>query len=176
MLPPSSGSERMIISLPRVFCSAFRLLPLVVRLVCSSIITMETTFLRNVRHSQDYTALNLRRLYPSQPIYLWLYSLLFDLGLFFSFLILYTIGKTPWTGDQPAARPLPIHRTTQTQNKRTQTSMSWVGFEPTTPAFKRANTVHALVRVRTVIGALHSNRHEKVKNPANHFQKYLKLK
>jgi hypothetical protein len=28
-----------------------------------------------------------------------------------------------WTGGQPAARPLPIRRSTQTQNKRTQTSM-----------------------------------------------------
>jgi hypothetical protein len=27
-----------------------------------------------------------------------------------------------------------LHGTTETQNKRTQTSMSWVGFEPTTPA------------------------------------------
>jgi hypothetical protein len=36
----------------------------------------------------------------------------------FSFLILCTIGRTPWTGDQPVARPLPIHRTTQTHNKR----------------------------------------------------------
>jgi hypothetical protein len=31
----------------------------------------------------------------------------------------YTDGKTPWTGDQLVARPLPTHRTTQTQNKRT---------------------------------------------------------
>jgi hypothetical protein len=30
----------------------------------------------------------------------------------------YTVGRTPWTGDQPVARPLPKHRTTQTQNKR----------------------------------------------------------
>jgi hypothetical protein len=29
----------------------------------------------------------------------------------------------------------------QTQNKRTQTSMPWGGFEPTIPAFERANTV-----------------------------------
>jgi hypothetical protein len=36
-------------------------------------------------------------------------------GLFFSFLILYTAGRTPRTGDQPVARPLPTHRTTQTQ-------------------------------------------------------------
>jgi hypothetical protein len=27
---------------------------------------------------------------------------------------LYKIGRTPWTGDQPYARPSPIHRTTQT--------------------------------------------------------------
>jgi hypothetical protein len=33
--------------------------------------------------------------------------------------ISYTDGKTAWTNDQPVARTLPIHRTTQTQNKRT---------------------------------------------------------
>jgi hypothetical protein len=27
----------------------------------------------------------------------------------------YTVGRTPWTGDQPVARPLHAHRTTQTQ-------------------------------------------------------------
>jgi hypothetical protein len=27
----------------------------------------------------------------------------------------YTAGKTPWTRDQPVARPLPTHRTTQTE-------------------------------------------------------------
>jgi hypothetical protein len=36
---------------------------------------------------------------------------------------LYTDGRTPWTGDQAVARPLPTHRTTQPQNKRTQISM-----------------------------------------------------
>jgi hypothetical protein len=29
----------------------------------------------------------------------------------------YTVGKIPWTSDRPIARPLPKHRTTQTQNK-----------------------------------------------------------
>jgi hypothetical protein len=43
--------------------------------------------------------------------YLWLYSPLLDLGRFFSFLILYTVGRTPWMGDRPVARPLPAHRT-----------------------------------------------------------------
>jgi hypothetical protein len=28
----------------------------------------------------------------------------------FSFVILYTVGRTAWTGDQPVARPLPTHR------------------------------------------------------------------
>jgi hypothetical protein len=27
------------------------------------------------------------------------------------FLNLFTVGRTPWTGDQPVARPLPTHRT-----------------------------------------------------------------
>jgi hypothetical protein len=47
----------------------------------------------------------------------------------------YTVGRIPWTGDQPAARPLPEHRTAQTQNKRTQTFMPRVGLEPTIPVF-----------------------------------------
>jgi hypothetical protein len=33
----------------------------------------------------------------------------------FNFLNIYTVGRTPWTGDQPIARPLPTHRLTQTQ-------------------------------------------------------------
>jgi hypothetical protein len=48
---------------------------------------------------------------------LWLYSPLLGFGRFFSFLILNTVGRTPWTGDQPVARPVPTHRTAQTQNK-----------------------------------------------------------
>jgi hypothetical protein len=35
---------------------------------------------------------------------------------FFSFLNLNTVGRTPWAGDQPVARPLPTHRTTQTHD------------------------------------------------------------
>jgi hypothetical protein len=66
-------------------------------------------------------------------------------GLFFSLVIFfYTVPRTSWTGDQPVARPLLTHRTSQTQNKRTQTSMSRVGFEPTIPVFEQGKTVHAL--------------------------------
>jgi hypothetical protein len=71
-----------------------------------------------------------------------------------SILIPYTVGSTPWTGDQPVATPLPTRRTTQPQNKRTQIFMPRVGFEPTIPAFERAETVHALDREGTVIGKL----------------------
>jgi hypothetical protein len=79
-------------------------------------------------------------------------ALLLGLGRFFSFLISYILGRFPWTGDQPVARPLPVHRTAQTQNKRTQTSMRQVGFEPMIPVFERAKTVLALDRAATVTG------------------------
>jgi hypothetical protein len=59
-----------------------------------------------------------------------------------------TAGRTPWTGDQPDARPLP----TQKQNKRRQISMPWVGFEPTIPVFQRSKAFHALDGAATVIG------------------------
>jgi hypothetical protein len=70
----------------------------------------------------------------------------------FQFFNLYTVGRTPWTGDQPVARSLPARRTALTQNKRTQISMPHVGFEPTIPVFEGAKTVHALERAATVIG------------------------
>jgi hypothetical protein len=71
----------------------------------------------------------------------WLYSPLLDPGRFFCFLILYTVGRTSWTGNLPIARPLPTHRTAQ--NKRMQTSMCRVGLEPTTPVLELVKTVHA---------------------------------
>jgi hypothetical protein len=46
----------------------------------------------------------------SEVLLLWLYGPLLGLGRFFSFLILYTAGRTPWMGDQPVARPLPTYR------------------------------------------------------------------
>jgi hypothetical protein len=79
------------------------------------------------------------------------YMPLLGLGHFFSFLIFNTVCRIPWTGDQPIARLLPVHRTTQTQNKRTQTSMPQVGFEPMISLFEQAKTVHALDRAVTEI-------------------------
>jgi hypothetical protein len=46
-----------------------------------------------------------------------------------------------------------LHRTTQTQNKRRQTSMPRVGFEPKIPVFASAKTVHALHREATVMAS-----------------------
>jgi hypothetical protein len=40
---------------------------------------------------------------------------------FFTFMIIFTDDRIPWMGDQLAARPLPKHRTTQTQNKHIHT-------------------------------------------------------
>jgi hypothetical protein len=85
-------------------------------------------------------------------VHQWLYSPLLDLGRLFIFFIFYSVGGAPWTGDQTVARSLPTHRTAQTENKRTQTSMPEVGFEPTVSVFERANTVHTLERATTVIG------------------------
>jgi hypothetical protein len=85
-------------------------------------------------------------------IHQWLYCPLLGLVPFFSFLILYTVGRTPLMGDQPMARPLLIHRATQTQNTRTQqTSMPSQRFAPIIPAFARAKTVHALHRAANLI-------------------------
>jgi hypothetical protein len=113
--------------------------------------TISLAMYRSVRELTSRLALCLSvSLSLSLSLSVWLYSLL-DLGRSFSFLILYTVGRTPWTGEQPVAMPLPTHRTTQTENKRTQTSMPLVGFEPTIPAFERAKAIHAVDHAATVI-------------------------
>jgi hypothetical protein len=70
----------------------------------------------------------------------------------FQFLNIYTEGRTPLTGDQPVASPLPPHRTTQSQNKSIQTSMPRVRFERMILVLQQAKAVHALDRAVTVIG------------------------
>jgi hypothetical protein len=47
-------------------------------------------------------------------------------------MIIFTVGRTSWAGDQLVVRPLPKHRTTQTQNKRIHTPI-----------------IHALCGIRT---------------------------
>jgi hypothetical protein len=70
----------------------------------------------------------------TDSFYLCLYSPCGPWPLFF--LNLYTVGKTPWMRDQPVAWPLSTHRTTQTQNNRTQTSMPLVEFESKIAVFE----------------------------------------
>jgi hypothetical protein len=54
---------------------------------------------------------------------LWLYSSL-AIGRFFCFLLfLYTVGRTPWTGDQLVARPLPTHK--QRMNVHRHPCLDW---------------------------------------------------
>jgi hypothetical protein len=64
--------------------------------------------------------------------------LLLDIGRFFSFLILYTVGMAPWTVDPQGRYP--------TQKINAQR------YQPTSPAFERAKKVHALDGAATVIG------------------------
>jgi hypothetical protein len=70
----------------------------------------------------------------------------FEPWQFFQYLNLYTVCRTPWTGDHSIARPLPTHRTTQAENKHTQASIPWVEFEITTPVFERTKMVHVKIR------------------------------
>jgi hypothetical protein len=51
--------------------------------------------------------------------------LLLNLGRFFSSLILYTVGRTLCSGDQPVARPLLTQRTTQRINAHRYPCLEW---------------------------------------------------
>jgi hypothetical protein len=64
---------------------------------------------------------------------------------FWTYESIWTFGRTPWTGDQPNARPLPTQDNT-TQKKRGHTSMPRAVFEPAIPMFERPKTVRALDR------------------------------
>jgi hypothetical protein len=69
---------------------------------------------------------------------------------FVDLFIIHSIGL--FDGDQSVARLLPAHGTAQTQNKRTQTSIPSIGFEPTIPVIERVKTVHALDSAATAMG------------------------
>jgi hypothetical protein len=63
----------------------------------------------------------------------------------------FTDGRTPWKGDQLITTPLPKHRINAYTH---QTSMPYVGFEPTIAASEWAKTVHALDSSVTVTSRL----------------------
>jgi hypothetical protein len=66
----------------------------------------------------------------------------------FNFLILYRVGRTPWTGDQPVARPLPTHRTTQTQKKAQNTDIHVLSGIRTHDPSVRASEGSSCLRLR----------------------------
>jgi hypothetical protein len=108
----------------------------------------------------------------SLSLSLWLYSPCGPWHLCSYLIHTQSVGLLSW-GDQPTVRLLPTHRTTQTRNKCTQTSMSRVGFEPMIPVSERVKTADALDCTATVTGytilyhplfsALHHNNNKKVK-------------
>jgi hypothetical protein len=53
------------------------------------------------------------------PFFILSTALLFGTGFSFSLVIYYTVGRTPWTGDQPAARPVPTQGNTNTEQTHT---------------------------------------------------------
>jgi hypothetical protein len=63
-------------------------------------------------------------------------------------MILYTVGRTPWTGNQLVAKPLPTQDNTNTEE-------TYIDIYALNPVFERAKTVHALDRAATVIGNQH---------------------
>jgi hypothetical protein len=82
----------------------------------------------------------------------WLYSPLLGLGLFFSFLI-YTQSVGYLERGISLSQSLYLDTEQHKQKKTQQTSMPGVRFEPTTPLFEQAKTVHTLDRVATVTGS-----------------------
>jgi hypothetical protein len=94
------------------------------------------------------------KIHLNNSLSVWLYSPL-DLGRFFSFLILYTVGRTAWTGDQLVARPLPKHRTTQTQNKHIHVP-----------------NIHALCGIRTYDPGFRSSEDGSCLRPRGHFDRH----
>jgi hypothetical protein len=81
-----------------------------------------------------------------------IYSPLLELGPLFSVSLSYiqSVGLLG-RGISPSQGRY-VHMTTQIQNKRTQTSMPWVWFEPMIPDFERAKIVRDSDRAATVIG------------------------
>jgi hypothetical protein len=76
---------------------------------------------------------------------------LVDFRLFFSFVMYTQTLELLGRGISPS-QGRHLHTEQHKQNKRIQTSMPGVGFEPTIPVFERAKTVHTLDHAATVIG------------------------
>jgi hypothetical protein len=71
---------------------------------------------------------------------------------FFTFMIIFTDSRTPWTSDQLVARPLPVHKTTQTQNKNIHISNihALCGIQTHDPGFRPLGYRDRYISVRLV--------------------------
>jgi hypothetical protein len=83
---------------------------------------------------------------------LWNIGHLWNTSFRFPFLVMQTVGRTPWTGDEPVASHLPTQDNINADRHPC--------LEPTTPVFERAKIFHALDRAATV--QLYSNRYSKI--------------
>jgi hypothetical protein len=84
-------------------------------------------------------------------IYIYGSTALVELGRFFSSLIHTQSVRRLGRGITPSQGHY-LHTGQHKQNKRAETSMPRVEFEPTTPVFERAKAVHASEGVATLIG------------------------
>jgi hypothetical protein len=92
---------------------------------------------------------NFQVVLEDHPTYLSIYgpAALLELGcISYWFHNLYTVGRTPRMGDQSRLKPATYTKKTRTQNKRKQTSVPPVWFEPKNAVYERAKTVHYLDR------------------------------
>jgi hypothetical protein len=60
---------------------------------------------------------------------------------------IHTVGRIPWTGDQPCRKAATY--TGQQKTDETRTSIPRLGFEPTIHVFGRTKTFHALGPIHT---------------------------
>jgi hypothetical protein len=107
--------------------------------------TRSPTFCREVRLLQPSCKTHNGNLSLCSPL---------DLGRIFSFLIYTQSLGLLGQGISPSQGGATYTQKTQTRNKRTQTSMPWVGFEPTILMFGLAQTVHRLDSAATVIAIM----------------------
>jgi hypothetical protein len=90
---------------------------------CRIIIVTQTQLVNTVQTYIPTRHIKTKQQHTNVLIYLLLCSPFAVPWRLFSFLIFYTASRTSWTADQPFARPLPTHRTTQPQTKRAQTCL-----------------------------------------------------
>jgi hypothetical protein len=76
---------------------------------------------------------------------------LFHIRINLELWILQTVGRAPWTGDQPCLKAA-TYTGQDKHKKRGHISMPKIGFEPRTPVFEQTKTFYTSDRAVTVTG------------------------